>query len=42
MKWEQKLLTTELVGGAGHALFLEKPAEFNAILLEWLDGVMKD
>ena len=27
------------ISGTGHFLMMEKPAEFNAMLLEWLDGI---
>lgn len=40
-KWEPSLLTTKFIDDAGHASFLEKPAEFSAILLEWAKGVAK-
>jgi pimeloyl-ACP methyl ester carboxylesterase len=34
-KWEPHLLTTKFIDSVGHTSFLEKPAEFSAILLEW-------
>ncbi|KAH6903443.1 Alpha/Beta hydrolase protein [Coprinopsis sp. MPI-PUGE-AT-0042] len=34
-KWEPNLFTTTLIDDAGHAPFLEKPQEFNKVLLDW-------
>jgi pimeloyl-ACP methyl ester carboxylesterase len=35
------LLTTKFIEEAGHVTFMEKPAEFNVILLEWIKDVTK-
>ena len=40
-KWEPRLLTTKFIEEAGHVTFMEKPAEFNVILLEWIKDVTK-
>jgi len=38
-KWDPSLLTIKFTQGAGHASFLEKPAETNVALAEWLNSL---
>lgn len=40
-KWDPKLITSAVIDEAGHAPFLEKPQEFNKVLLDWAKSVTK-
>lgn len=40
-KWDPKLITSVIIEEAGHASFLEKPEEYNKILLDWAKSVAK-
>ncbi|KAL9711956.1 hypothetical protein Ac2012v2_005030 [Leucoagaricus gongylophorus] len=40
-KWDPKLITSAIIEEAGHASFLEKPEEYNKILLDWAKSVAK-
>ncbi|KAF9263050.1 alpha/beta-hydrolase [Marasmius fiardii PR-910] len=41
-KWEPSLFTAKYIDQAGHASFLEKPAEFNEIIFEWAKSITKN
>ncbi|KXN87003.1 AB hydrolase superfamily protein YdjP [Leucoagaricus sp. SymC.cos] len=40
-KWVPKLITSAIINEAGHAPFLEKPEEYNKILLDWAKSVAR-